>query len=80
MIVLACSLNDRTRGFADAGFFRRVKEDAVFVNVARGALVDDAALIDCLDSGRLRRAVLDVFAGGAPRSRKSLLEPSPRAG
>lgn len=62
VIVLACSLNDRTRGFADAGFFRRVKEDAVFVNVARGALVDDAALIDCLDTGRLRRTVLDVFA------------------
>ena len=62
VIVLACSLNDGTRGLADADFFRRVKEDAVLVNVARGALVDDAALIDCLDSGRLRRAVLDVFA------------------
>ena len=62
VIVLACSLNDETRGLADAAFFSHVKPDAVLVNIARGGLVDDAALLACLDEGRLDTAVLDVFA------------------
>jgi phosphoglycerate dehydrogenase-like enzyme len=61
VIVLACALNDDTRGFADARFFAAVKEDAILVNVARGALIDDAAMIAALDDGRLAAAVLDVF-------------------
>ncbi len=62
VIVLACSLNDETRGFANAEFFRHVKQDAVLVNIARGGLVDDEALLDCLDEGRMRLAVLDTFS------------------
>ncbi len=61
VIVLACALNDDTRGFADGRFFAAVKEDAILVNVARGALIDDSAMIDALDNGRLAAAVLDVF-------------------
>jgi phosphoglycerate dehydrogenase-like enzyme len=61
VVVLACALNDETRRFANAEFFRQCKEGAILVNVARGALIDDAALIAALDGGRLDAAVLDVF-------------------
>jgi len=61
IIVLACSLNEATRGLADARFFAALKPDAVLVNIARGALIDDAALLAALDGGHLAAAVLDVF-------------------
>ena len=61
VIMLACSLNAATRGFADAGFFASVKEGAILVNIARGALIDDGAMIAALDNGRLATAILDVF-------------------
>ena len=61
VIVLACPLNDETRGFANESFFAAVKEDAILVNIARGALIDDSAMIAALDDGRFATAVLDVF-------------------
>lgn len=61
VIVLACSLNDQTRGFADEKFFQSIKEGATLVNIARGALVDEQAMISALNEGRLGKAILDVF-------------------
>jgi len=61
IIVLACPLNDSTRGFADAAFFAKVKTGAILVNIARGALVDEKAMLGALSSGQLGTAVLDVF-------------------
>ncbi len=61
VVVLACPLNAETRGLADAKFFAALKEGATLVNIARGALIDDLAMIDALDQGRLAGAVLDVF-------------------
>lgn len=61
VIVLACPLNDTTRGFAGKAFFDAVKPGAVLVNIARGGLIDDAALIAALDADRLAAATLDVF-------------------
>lgn len=61
VIVLACPLNAETRGFADAGFFAALKDGVTLVNIARGALIDDAAMIAALDKGKLAGAVLDVF-------------------
>jgi phosphoglycerate dehydrogenase-like enzyme len=61
IIVLACPLNDQTRGFANDRFFSMVKQNAVLVNIARGPLIDDAAMISSLDKGQLATAILDVF-------------------
>lgn len=61
VIVIACPLNADTRGMVDAHFFANVKQGAILVNIARGGLIDDAALIAALDSGRLSTAILDVF-------------------
>lgn len=61
VIVLACPLNDATRGFGGGEFFAAVKKGALLVNIARGGLIDDAAMIAALDDGSLSAAVLDVF-------------------
>jgi D-3-phosphoglycerate dehydrogenase len=54
-------LNDGTRGFLSKERIARMKPGAIFVNTARGALVDEQGLIDALASGHIRHAGLDVF-------------------
>ena len=49
------------RGLIDAAAFAALKPGAVLVDVSRGGIVRQAALVDALKSGRLRGAVLDVF-------------------
>jgi phosphoglycerate dehydrogenase-like enzyme len=61
-LVLACPLTDRTRGLIDAEALARLPRGAHFVNVARGEIVDEDALIAALQSGHLAGAHLDVFA------------------
>src|SRR5690606_21642630 len=54
-------LNDETRGFLSRERINAMKPGAMLVNTARGAVVDQAAMIDALKSGHLRHAGLDVF-------------------
>lgn len=60
VIVLAAPLTAETEGMADAAFFAAAKPGALFINIARGGLVDEEALRDALDDS-LGHAVLDVF-------------------
>ncbi|MGV3573080.1 MAG: D-2-hydroxyacid dehydrogenase [Ramlibacter sp.] len=61
-LLLACPLSERTRGLVDAAALARLPAGARLVNVARGEVVDEAALIAALRSGQLAGAFLDVFA------------------
>ncbi|MCW2795287.1 2-hydroxyacid dehydrogenase [Nocardioides sp.] len=59
VVVLIVPLTDATRGLVDADFLARLKDDALLVNMARGAVVVTDDLVSALQSGRIR-AALDV--------------------
>jgi D-3-phosphoglycerate dehydrogenase len=61
VVSMNLTLGDETRGFLSTERIGRMKPGALFVNTARGALVDEAALIAALRSGHIRHAGLDVF-------------------
>ncbi len=61
VVSLHLLLNDETRGFLTAKRIAAMKPGVILVNTARGALVDEAAMIAALKSGQIRHAGLDVF-------------------
>ena len=61
VLVLTVPLTKDTRGMIGADRLARLKPSGVLVNIARGPVVDEAALADALQSGSLSGAVLDVF-------------------
>jgi phosphoglycerate dehydrogenase-like enzyme len=61
-VVLACPLTEETENLVDAAAFRRMKPSAHLVNVARGRIVDEAALVAALKAGQIAGAGIDVTA------------------
>ena len=61
IVSLHLPLNEETRGWFDAEKIAAMRDDAVFINCARGAIVDNDALAQALNSGQLAGAGIDVF-------------------
>jgi D-3-phosphoglycerate dehydrogenase len=61
VVSLHLLLNDETRGFLSTKRIAAMRPGVILVNTARGAIVDEAAMIDALKSGHIRHAGLDVF-------------------
>ena len=61
-LIVACPANAATANLIDAHILRELGPDGLLVNIARGSIVDEAALVEALTSGALGFAALDVFA------------------
>jgi len=61
-LVLACPLNEQTHHLVNASSLACIKPGAAIVNISRGTVIDEPAMIEALKEGRLSGAYLDVFA------------------
>lgn len=61
IVVLCIALTEETRGLLNADRLQLMKQGSVLVNIARGALIDEKALISCLKNGKFKGVALDVF-------------------
>ena len=62
VVTVHLRLSDESRGLLDQSLLASMKPDAIFVNTARGAIVDEDALLELLAAGRIAGAGLDVFS------------------
>ena len=74
VLSLHCPLTEETRGLIGAAELDRMRNDAWLINTARGGLVDELALLQQLDAGKLGGAALDVLAKEPPESSHPLLQ------
>jgi phosphoglycerate dehydrogenase-like enzyme len=73
-VTIHVPLSDATRGLVDAGAIQQMKPTAFLINMARGGIVDEAALLDALREGRLAGAGLDVHEREGEGLRSPLAE------
>ena len=62
-VAVCCQLTDETFHLMNREVFAAMKPTAVVTNISRGEVIDEEALIEALDQGRIRGAVLDVYEG-----------------
>lgn len=67
-VTLHCPLTDKTRHLIDATRLAAMKQGARIINCARGGLIDEAALVDALNSGHISGAALDVYENEPPKN------------
>lgn len=63
VISIHCPLTDDTKNLLDKAAFEKMKDGVIIINTARGAIIDEVALKEALDSGKVYAAGLDVVAG-----------------
>lgn len=73
VVSLHCPLTDSTRHLVNAGRLAKMKPSAILINTGRGPLVDEKALAEALDSGRIHAAGLDVLSSEPPAADNPLL-------
>lgn len=73
IVSIHAPLNDRTRGLIGSAELTEMKPSAILINVARGGIVDEAALAAALDNGTIAGAALDVFTKEPPAADNPLL-------
>lgn len=73
IITCHCPLNDKTTKLINETTISKMKESAVFINTSRGAVVDDEALANALNSGKIAAAGLDVLSVEPPKIDNPLL-------
>ena len=61
IILLAVHLDESTENLVDSSWFNKMKDGSVFVNISRGEIVDELALIEALETGKIRAAGVDVI-------------------
>lgn len=61
-LIIVLPLTDATRGMMDSALLAKMKPDAVLINLARGGVVDETALLEALRGGKIQGAAMDVFA------------------
>jgi len=72
IVIAACPGGESTRGLVSRAVIEAIGPEGVFVNISRGSVVDEPALIESLEAGKLGSAGLDVFAG-EPRVPEALV-------
>jgi glycerate dehydrogenase len=73
IVSLHCPLTDGTRNIIGAAEFKKMKQDAILINTARGGLVDEAALVAALKAGEIAGAGIDVLTVEPPKQGNVLL-------
>ena len=72
-VTLHCPLTPENKGFIDKEFIAGMKDGAVLINTARGALVNESDLAEALKSGKLAAAALDVLSTEPPKAGHPLI-------
>lgn len=73
IITFHCPLTDETKGLVNSEFIEKMKSNAIIVNTARGPIIDEAALAEALNDGKIAGAAIDVLSCEPPKADNPLL-------